>query len=56
METIFLFRHLMEKYWEAYEDFHMVFVDLEIRLPREAREDFKQMSFHYYRFILRINI
>ena len=28
MEVIFLLRHLMKKYREAYKDFHMVFIDI----------------------------
>jgi hypothetical protein len=29
METIFLIRQLMERYWEQKKDMHMVFIDLE---------------------------
>ena len=38
MEAIFLPRHLMKKYREAYKDFHMVFIDIKkacIWVPKE---------------------
>ena len=39
MEAIFLLRHLMKKYREAYKDFHMVFIDIKKacnQVPKEA--------------------
>ena len=39
METIYLLRRLMERYWDQQKDLHIVFIDLEKtydRLPREV--------------------
>ena len=39
MEAIFLLKHLMKKYREAYKDFHMVFIDIKKAynwVPKEA--------------------